>query len=359
VDPGYRVEDILTARITLPGEKYPDAERRTQFFSELKGGIEALPGVQSVGVVSHIPILNRAGNVAIWAPERPPDANTRAPWADRRLVLPGYFETMKIPLLEGRYFDERDAAGSQSVIILTRRTVELVFPDEPALGRQVAVDVGSDEPGYFEVVGIVEDAQLNSLGGSRRSAMYFPYAQISSGNMGLVVATAVPPQSLARPIQERLWEMDRDIVLSAPRTMEDVVSNSIGSLRAVSGVLGVFAIVAMALAALGLYGVLAFLVNKRVREIGIRVAMGATAGRVMRLVLSRGMALVLVGVLLGIGGALAASRFVESMLFQTSARDPWTYAGVTMLFLVVALGACVLPGWRATRVSPVEAFRAE
>lgn len=359
VDPGYRVEDILTARITLPAEEYPDAERRTQFFAELKEGIAALPGVQSVGVVSHIPILNPWGNVAIWAPERPPDANTRAPWADRRLVLPGYFETMKIPLLEGRYFDERDAAGSQSVIILTRRTVELVFPDEPALGRQVAVDVGSDEPGYFEVVGIVEDAQLNSLGGSRRSAMYFPFAQNSSGNMGLVVATAVPPQSLARPIQERLWEMDRDIVLSAPRTMEDVVSNSIGSLRVVSGVLGVFAIVAMALAALGLYGVLAFLVNKRVREIGIRVALGATAGRVMGLVLSRGMVLVCVGVVLGIGGALAASRLVESMLFQTSARDPWTYAGVTLLFLVVALGACVLPGWRAIRVNPVEAFRAE
>ena len=359
VDPGYRVENVLIARVTLPDGKYPDAERRTQFFSELKEGIEALPGVQSVGVVSHIPILNPWGNVAIWAPERPPEANTRAPWADRRLILPGYLETMEMPLLEGRTFDERDGAGSQPVIILTRRTVELVFPDEPALGRQVAVDVGGDEPGYFEVVGIVEDAQINSLSGSRRPAMYFPYAQMSSGNMGLAIATAVPPHSLSRPIQERLWEMDRDIVLSEPRPLEEVVSSSIGSLRAVSGVLGVFAGVAMALAALGLYGVLAFLVNKRIREIGIRVALGATSGRVMGLVLSRGMALVGAGVALGIVGAVVGSRFLESILFQTSARDPWTFVGVTLLFLVVALGACVLPGWRAMKVNPVEAFRTE
>jgi len=359
VDPGFRVDNLLTGTVSLPNDRYAEPERQIQFFHELEAKLEALPGVESVGMVSRLPLLQTAGNVAIWAPERPPEANTDAPWADVRLILPGYFQTMDIPMVEGRMFDDSDVEGSPPVIVLTRRTAELVFPDEPALGRQVAVDVGSDEPGLFEVVGVVEDHQLSSLSGSRRPAMFFPFAQQPSTTMRLAVASAVDASSLARPVQERIWDMDRDVILSDPQTMVEAVSNSISGLRSVTTVVGMFAAVAIALAALGLYGVLAYFVSLRVHEIGIRVALGASGGSVLRMVIARGMALVGVGVVLGVAGSLVATRLVQGMLFQVNATDPGTYAGVTALFLVLALAACLVPASRALRVDPVDAFRAE
>jgi putative ABC transport system permease protein len=359
VDPGFRVENLLTATVSLPGDRYAENDIRIQFFKALKEGIEGLPGVESVGLVSHLPILHPSGNVAIWSPERPPETNRDAPWADRRIVLPGYFETMEIPLVEGRFLDDRDVEGSPPVIVLSQRTVEMVFPEESPLGRQVAVDVGGDEPGLFEVVGVVEDHQLSSLSGNPRPAMFFTHAQMPGGTMRLAVATAIDPASLTRPVQDRLWELDRNIVLSSPTTMDDALSSSISSIRSVTTVLGMFAFVAITLVALGLYGVLAFFVTRRVHEIGIRVALGASRGSILRMVVTRGMVLVATGSVLGIVGAFGATRMVEEMLFQVSTSDPTTYMGVTALFLVVALSACVLPAWKATRVDPIEAFRAE
>jgi putative ABC transport system permease protein len=359
VDPGFRVENLLTGTVALPMDRFTEVEERVQFFGSLRESIEALPGVESVAMINQLPILQPSGNVAIWAPERPPETNTAAPWADRRIVLPGYFETMEIPLVEGRTLSASDLADAPAVIVLSRRTAELVFPEERALGRQVAVDVGSDEPGLFEVVGVVEDHQLSSLSGNPRPAMFFPYAQWPWGTMRLAVATGDDPMNLFRTIQERLWELDRDMVLSEAQTMETAVASSISSARAITTVLGMFAAVAIALAALGLYGVLAYFVTRRVHEIGIRVALGATGGKVLRLVITRGMILVGVGSILGIAGALGATRLVEGMLFQVSATDATTYIGVTGLFILLALGACVIPAWRALRVDPVEAFRAE
>jgi hypothetical protein len=265
---------------------------------------------------------------------------------------------MDIPMVAGRAFQSSDDAGSSPVIIITRSTAEAVFPDENPLGRTVGVDEGS-EPGYYEVVGVVEDHRNSSLQGNARPAMFFPYAQQSIETMRLVVTTAGNPMALFRPIQERVWEQDRELVLSVPRSMEEVVSTSIGADRAIAAVLAVFAAVALGLAAMGLYGVLAYLVRRQAREIGIRMALGATGARILRLVLTRGMALVMGGASLGIAGALGGARFVEGLLFQTDARDPATYGIVTLFFLLVALGACLLPGWRAVRVDPVEAFRAE
>jgi putative ABC transport system permease protein len=262
-------------------------------------------------------------------------------------------------MIGGRGLDATDVADSPPVIVLSRRTADLVFPDENALGRQVAVDVGSEEPGMFQVVGIAEDHQTSSLSGNPRPAMFFPHTQWPWGTMRIAAATGSDPMSLFRPIQERLWEMDRDIVLSDAQTMEDAVSGSISNARAIATVLGMFAAVAIALAALGLYGVLAYFVARRVHEIGIRVALGASGGKILRLVITRGMILVGVGAVLGIAGSLGATRLVEGMLFQVSSTDPSTYVVVTGFFFLLALGACVIPAWRALRVDPVEAFRAE
>lgn len=359
VDPGFRLENLLTATVSLPRDRYSQPEERVHFFRSLKEGIESLPQVESVAVVSRLPILQTAGNVAVWAPERPPETTNSTPWADRRIILPGYFRIMEIPLLQGRTFDGRDGPEAPPVIILSRRTMEMVFPEENAVGRQVAVDLGREEPGYFEVVGVVEDHQLSSLTGGPRPAMFFPYAQTPQTTMRIAVAVRDDPSAMARPVQERLWELDRDIVLGEVQTMEEGVATSISGTRAVTTILSLFTFVALGLAALGLYGVLAFFVSRRTHEMGIRMALGASGGRILRLVVGRGMLLVVMGAGLGIGGAMAASRLVEGMLFEVEATDPTTYAVVTALFLALALGTCMLPGLRALAVDPVRAFRGE
>ena len=357
IDPGFRVDNLLTATVSLPSDNYQEATLRTGFFESLKEKIEGLPGVESAGFVSRLPLLQTAGNVAIWSPERPPETNQDAPWADRRIILPGYFETMEIPLIDGRAIEESDYANAPPVIVLNRTTAEAVFPDERAVGRQVAVDMGGDEPGYFDVVGVVEDHQLSTLSGPQRPAMFFAHAQLPTRTLRLAVATTVNPTSLIRPIQERIWEQDRNIVLSEAQTMADGVANSVAGTRSVTAVLAMFASAALVLAAIGLYGVLAFFVAQRVHEIGIRIALGATGKSVMRLVLTRGLLLVGGGIVLGIGGAIGATRLVESMLFDTSATDPATFVTTTAFFVLTALGACLIPAWRAVRVDPLEALR--
>jgi len=357
VDPGFRVENILTATVSLPSDDYQEGNLRMLFFQSLRESIEALPEVETVSMVNRFPILQRGGNVAIWAPERPPETNNDAPWADQRVVLPGYFATMEIPLVEGRVLEASDVSGSPPVIVLTRVTAEIVFPDKRAVGRQVAVDVGRDEPELYEVVGVVEDHQLYSLAGAPRPAMFFPYAQRQADTMRLAVATATDPTNLIRLIQERIWELDLDIVLSDAQTAQTALSNSVADTQSITTVLAMFASAALALAALGLYGVLAFFVAQRTHEIGIRVALGASGGSVLRLVITRGMMLVGGGIALGIAGAIGATRMVEGMLFQTSATEPLTFAVVTGFFVLIAFGACILPAWRALRVDPLEALR--
>jgi putative ABC transport system permease protein len=359
VDPGFRPEGLLTAEVSLPPSKYQDGDGRLRFFTDLAEEVAALPGVESVGMIDRVPIRNPGNNVAIWAPERPPVSNAEAHFAFQRIVTPGYFETMGVSLLAGRGFDDTDVAGGPPVIILNQTSADTIFSGGSAIGRQVAVDLGGDEPAIFEVVGVVADQRLTSLRRAARLAMFFPYEQRRAYTMSLLVRTGQDPASLIRPIQERLWAQDREIPLSGAETMTRSLASSISGSRAMATMLGMFSGVALLLAAVGLYGVLAYFVTKRVHEIGIRVAMGASAGRVVRLILSRGMGLVAAGVVMGFGGALAAGRLMEDFLFQTTVTDPLTYGGVGIFFATVALLACSIPAWRAVRVDPMMAFRAE
>jgi predicted permease len=359
VDPGFDAHGLLAAEVSLPPAAYQDPGSRLQFFRDLRESIEALPGVQSVGMVDRLPIRNPGNNIGIWSPERPPTSSRNTNHAYQRIVVPGYFETMGVPVLAGRDFDTSDRPGSPPVIILNQTAADTVFLEENPLGRQVAVDVGGDAPALFEVVGVVGDQHLSSLGSRVRLAMFFPYEQRPAFTMQLAVRTESDPSALIRPIQERLWSLDREIPLSDPESMTEALASSVSGTRAVTTMLGMFSGVALFLAALGLYGVLAYFVARRVHEIGIRVAIGASAGRVVKLILGRGMALVTAGLVLGLVGALGATRLLEDFLFETAATDPGTFAGVALFFALVALAACALPAWRALRVDPVVAFRAE
>lgn len=359
VDPGFNPENVLVAEIDLSGPDYGDSDARVQFFTQLRESVEALPGVESVGLVSRIPILNPGNNVGLWNPERPPASNQQANWAYQRTVMPGYFETMGIQMAEGRDFDDTDLRGGTSVIILNQVAADTLFPGERALGRQVAVDVGGDQPALLEVVGVVRDHHLTSLRSRIRLAMFFPYDQRRNGTMHLAVRARGEPGALIRPIQERLWALDRNIPLSNAGSLEDGMANRVSGSRSMATMLGMFAGVALFLSALGLYGVLAYLVAQKVHEIGIRVALGASKKRVMQLVLKQGMVLVGGGLVLGVGGAFGLTRLLEDMLFQTAATDPATFAGVGVFFSGIALLACLVPAWRALRVDPMVAFRAE
>jgi putative ABC transport system permease protein len=359
VDPGFETEDLLTATVSLPSTTYADSETRIRFFEDLKEQIEAIPGVESVALGDRLPIRNPGNNVAIWSPERPPASNTEANFAFQRIVMPGYFDGMGIPLISGRGFDNTDVAEGPRVIILNETAADTVFPGESALGRQVAVDLGGDQPSLFEVVGVVADHRMTSLSRSSRLSMFFPHAQRTAGTMSLAIRSRADPGSLVRPVQERLWAMDREIPLASVETMEDVLAASISDSRSITTVLGMFSTVALFLAALVLYGVLAYFVSRRVHEIGIRVALGAPGKRVVRLVLSRGMILVCVGLILGVAGAVGLTRLLEDLLFQTPATDVSTFAGVAAFFTLVALLACSIPAWRALRVDPMVAFRTE
>ena len=359
VDPGFRIENLLTGMVALPAGEYQDDNRRNEFFRNLQEQVASLPGVESVGLVNQLPILQTANNLHLWNPADPPATRGELPAVDRRIILPGYFRAMQIPLVEGRVFGRSDVADAPPVAILTRATAEMLFPGESALGHQVAAEmVGAEEPSFFEVVGVVEDHQLNSLSGWTGVAVFYPYAQHPARIMRLAVATTIDPALLRQPVQDLIREQDRNILLGDARPMRDALAGTIAGINSLTVILVVFAAVAVMLASLGLYGALTLFVTRRRYEIGIRIAVGATGSRVVRLVLIRGMILVGIGSVLGIAGALGITRLLAGMLYDISPNDPVTLIGVTVLLFVVATGAGLLPTRRAVNVDPMEVFRA-
>jgi putative ABC transport system permease protein len=358
VDPGFQSENVLTADIGLPRVKYQDEESRLRFFSELQERVRATPGVLSVGFISRLPIRDPGGNIAVWDPANPPADASEWRLAYARMVMPGYFEAMRIPIRAGRDVQASDAGGGPAVMVISESMARTIFPDQSPLGRQVAIDTG-DEPALFEVVGVVGDVQVSSLSADISMVMYIPYAQWPEATMRLAARTAGDPRSIVGALRATLRELDPDIPLAGVATMDEVLSRSLSFTRTVMGALGLFAGIALFLAALGLYGVLAFYVAQRNREIGIRMAMGATGRDVFKMVLSRGFALVGLGLVVGIGAAIAAGRLIRSLLFQVEATDPITLLSISLFFVLVALLACLIPAWRAWRIDPVVTLRSE
>jgi putative ABC transport system permease protein len=357
-DPGFDPNHLVTTELSLLRARYPDPEQRVQFYDELLTRVRALPGVTHAALINRLPIRDPGGNVAVWDPAHPPADASQWRLSYARVVTPGYFETMGIPLRRGRDFQSTDTRDRPRVMIINETMARTLFPGEDPLGRRVAVDEGS-QPGYYDVVGVVGDVRIAGLGSDVEMVMYGPYAQTPSSSMRLAVRVAGRGSAIVGPLRAIVRDMDLDVPVAGVATMEDVLSRSVSFTRAVTAALGLFAGAAILLAALGLYGVLAFFVTQRGREIGVRIALGATAPVVLKLVLRRGVALVGVGLVIGLAGALVGARLIRSMLFQIDATDPATFVGVSLLFLAVALAACLIPAWRASRVDPVVALRAE
>jgi putative ABC transport system permease protein len=364
VDMGFDTERLLVADIKFPNAAYPDQASRQQFFAGLLDDVRAIAGVRAAAVINKLPIRSPWSNWSVWDPENPPQNRNERRSAFSRTVQPGYFATMGIPILSGRDVERTDGFGARPKFVINEAMARRLFPDQDPIGRAVAVNIWLNESQRFEtrvmeVVGVVGDIRVNSMAAAPGSQMYFPYAQLPHASMSLAVRTAGEPMSVVGAVRAALRARDPKIPLANLDTMEEIVSHSVSDRRTLNVTLTLFATVAVALAVIGLYGVLAYHVTRRIREIGIRVALGATEGKVMQLVLRRGLVLVSTGLVLGIGVAAGTTRILQPQLYGVSPTDPATFVVVSVSFAAVGVLACLLPAMRATRVDPLVALQAE
>jgi putative ABC transport system permease protein len=290
--------------------------------------------------------------------DRPVPADGQAPSTQVRPVTPGFFRTMGIPHRAGRDFSEGDREGAPGVAIVSERTVALLYPGEDPLGKRLQVN--ARPPGQqVEIVGVVGDVKMTSLDTETGAAVYLPHSQLSIGTMSLVVRTGTPPLSLAPTVAAVVRSIDPQVPLADVKSMQEVVATTLARPRTVSVLLSAFALMALVLAAVGVYGVMAYSVSQRTREIGVRMALGATPDSVFRLVLGHALRLVLAGVAGGLLAAAALTRMLGALLFQTGPLDAATFAGTALILLLVATFASLIPARRGTRITPVEALRAD
>jgi putative ABC transport system permease protein len=366
IDPGFRTENLLTMKLTLPAAKYSEDSQSAAFHNtiafhhELLQRLETLPGVAGVATVSNLPLSGDGGTGTPQIVGRP--STTNSDWGESHLRTASvdYFNVMGIPLLKGRPFTEGDKPLTPNVVIVNQTFVNRLFPNEDPLTQRLTFRFTADQP-PFEIVGVVGDEKVTSLDARTTPVIYFPYLQSPETNMNLVVRTAANPESLAAAVRREVQAMDREIPLYSVMTMEKLISNSPATFmrRYPAYLLGIFAGVALLLAVVGIYGVISYSVSQRTHEIAIRIALGAQQSDVLKMILKQGMFLALLGILLGLAGALVLTRLLSSMLFNVSASDPVTYAGVAALLLLVALLACYVPARRAMRVDPMMALRYE
>jgi putative ABC transport system permease protein len=274
-------------------------------------------------------------------------------------VTPDYFRTMGIPLLAGRDFNDADAKDSPNVTIIDERLAREYWPNESPLGKRVRFGPPEDNEPWHTIVGVVGTVRHQRMQEDTRKSVYLPQAKIPIGGMALVLRTTSNPQELAGALRREVAQLDPDLPVSEVATMEEVVAESIWQPRLYATLFAAFAGGALLLALIGIYGVMAFLVQTRTHEIGVRMALGATARDVFKLIVGRGMKLTLVGVLIGVGGAIALTRLMHSLLFHTSATDPVTFILISVVLSVAAFLACYLPARRAARVDPLIALRYE
>jgi putative ABC transport system permease protein len=357
-NPGLNPENLLTLRVDLPGAKYNTPEKRRTFYKELLERIGSLPGVEAAGAVSNLPLGGDIWGRSLTVEGFPVLPVGQAPMINHCVITPNYFRSMGIPILVGRDFTDADTRDSMRVTIIDERLAREYWPNESPLGKRVRFGPPENNEPWHTVVGVVGAVKHESLSLTRRKTVYLPYAEITIDDLSLAVRAA-NPESLTPAIRGQVKAMDTDLPIINARTMTEVISRSVWQPRLYAILFGVFAAVALALASIGVYGVMAYSVSERTREIGIRVALGAQAGDVLKLVVAQGMTLTLIGAGLGLGGAFGLTRLMQTLLFEVSATDPLTFAGLAALLSAVALVACYLPARRATKVDPMVALRCE
>jgi len=359
VNPGVRIEHILTMYVSLPAAGYEEPVKRVNFYKNLIERLDALPGVRSAGAVMILPLrvsilTFRIGMNSFTIEGHPPLPPGKQPEADYRNVTPGYFETMGIALRQGRLFDQHDDLDAKPVVLVNETMVRRHFPHENPLGRRIVMG----EP--MEIVGVVADAKLYGLDSPVEPAVYVPEAQHPySGSMGVVVRAEGDPAALSTSVRREILKLDAALPVSNVRTMEQVLSDSLMLRRVSMLLLMVFASLALTLASVGVYGLTAYSVSRRTHEIGLRVALGARQSNILRLVVGRELVTSLIGAGAGIGAALILTRSLAGMLYGVTTTDPLVFAGVPVLLIAVSVLASYVPARRAMRIDPLVALRYE
>ena len=353
VQPGFRSDSVLAFDVQLPA-RYASQESPTLFFQQLTARLEALPGVRAAGAISYLP-LSGGENMGRFTVEGAPPVNPgNAPRAERRWVTPGYFAAMGIPIRQGRVFTPSDTADQPRVIVINETLAKQFFNSRDPLGQRLRI--GGP---LRTIVGVVSDVKSSSLESDVRPQIYLPHAQDPWPPMTVVLHTESDPLAMVSAVRGELKALDALLPAAKIRTMEQVVSNAASSRRFNTALLAFFAGTALLLTTIGIYGVVSFLVGRRRREIGIRMALGARRGDVLRLALQQGMKPVAIGSVAGAIVSLAASRLVESQLYGVSSSDPLTLSCIVALLAAAALLACWLPARRAAKVPPMEALRCD
>ena len=366
VAPGFESHGVLTMTAAVSQTKFTDPQREIQFLDDVLQRIRALPGVESAGVADDVPLDNGGSHQPIQIEGQPVVPMAEQPEVDVRVISPGYMQSMRTPILRGRDVNDQDIAGRPAAVLISQSMAEHFWPGEDPMGKRLTLTFSPEQ--VREVVGVVGDVKLDSLDQTRPSTtIYVPLGQLSkpaqtdfhSFPMSLVVRSTTSPGSMVSAVTNAVHDVDRNVPVRDIFTMDDLVASSLSQPRLNMFLLGIFSGLAVLLAGIGIYSVLSYSVRQRVPEIGIRLALGARVSDVLRLVLIEGMKPALLGVAIGIVGALVLGRAVASLVFQVKPSDPLTFSGVVVLLGIIALLACVIPAYRASRVDPVVALRNE
>jgi putative ABC transport system permease protein len=356
VNPGFSSDHRMTFLLNLPPNRYAQPEIQTQFYRQLIERVKALPGVDSAGVTSYLPLSGAIRFVYFCPEDTVCQGIGKDPLTALRQVSVGYFDTVRTPLLQGRIFNERDVATSPPVAIVNQTVADRYWPGKNPIGRHIA---NSRDMVQREVVGVVSDVKFNALNITSSEELYLPLEQVPWPATTLIVHSAGDPQALVSGVRTKIAEIDPHLPVTSIASLESIVASSVAQPRVLSQFVGVFAGFALLLAAIGIYGVMAYSVAARTQEMGIRMSMGAEPRDIFKLVVGQGMRLALFGVAIGLAASLGLTRLISTLLFGVSATDPLAFSLAAVALVTTALVACYLPARRATRVDPMVVLRFE
>ena len=360
VDPGFRTDHLMSFALALPEAKYQEPVRQASMIDAVMDRIRTLPGVLSAGAGQGLPLTGYGFSLSFAIAGRAPLRPSEEPDAELRITTPDYLATLGIRITRGRGFSKLDDASAPRVLLITEEAARKFFPNEDPLGKHVTLGWMRDSVKLEgDIVGVTSDVKQSSLAVATRPQMWVPFAQWPAGVMTIVIHSNRDLQSVAADARRAIRELDPDLAIAHVQTLDDVLAESVAQPRFYMTLLSAFAVVAIVLASIGIYGVIAYLVGQRSREIGIRIALGASPSRVVRMVVSEGVAMVAVGIAIGVVGAIALTQLMRALLFNTKSTDPMTYILVTLVLAAVALVASSVPALRAANVDPSLAMRAE
>jgi putative ABC transport system permease protein len=358
LDPGYDASRVLTLRVDLPEARYPNDAAARRFVRDSVEKLAALPGVSTAAAANSTPLGDSNTNGDFDIEGRPAWPAGQAPTAEYVIVTPSYFTALGIAIRQGRAFRDEDREDATPVAMVNETMARRFWPAATPIGKRIRIEWGTDHA-WREIVGIVADVRGKRLDLPPPQEIYFPFAQHPVSRLALVVASALPPETLVKPAQTSLWSIDGDLPVPSLVPMKTTIHRSFARRRFSTMLLTLFASAALLLASLGVYGVLSQLVSERRREFGIRMTLGAQRGDVFRLVARRGILLTSLGITFGIAGALLVTRSLAALLFEVSPTDPLTFGALIAIMGAVSFLATAIPARRATRVDPIVALRAD